>query len=408
MPIHPDWQELYRSFVEQYGKEKGEAVFYAYCKKHSIDYTKPRPKRESFSWVGDLKPEGTGLIRGKALHPIKTMHPEEWPSVRVYLEEELKKSAQTLAGKPLLLDHGRYINGEILSAAYEDGAIEYLARVDDPQVLDAIGRGEIKHCSVEYEWQSLDRVDGVAPRGINFVGLSLLSQKLEPGDPLSSVELWEAIIQRLKETKDHKTGKPMVEQAEPQEFIYYRIREPEAFLPDRFSTLWVDRINGVQGIYGRLRDASENPQPMALLFMRANGWDMARMEAWLKEHPQYVRGLGTEPQAVGVQPAQAVVQPKLVVGIEKAVEEAKNIKILEDQVKILRDQNEALKTELREARAKRPMGEAVVEPHAESPIKSGDFVSRTEVLKLLPERIPQYWGYGPYQLVQRIRRKLEA
>ena len=186
MPIHPDWQELYRSFVEQYGKEKGEEAFYAYCKKHGIDYTKPRPKREGFSWVGDLKPEGN-LIRGKALHPIKTIHPEEWPSVRVYLEEELSKSAQTLAGKPLLLDHGRYINGEILSAAYEDGAIEYLARVDDPQVLDAIRRGEIKHCSVEYGWHSLDRVDGVAPRDISFVGLSLLSPGVEPGDPLLSL-----------------------------------------------------------------------------------------------------------------------------------------------------------------------------------------------------------------------------
>jgi len=76
MPIHQDWQELYRSFVEQYGEEKGEEAFYAYCKKHGIDYTKARPKRESFSWVGDLKPEGTRLIRGKALHPIKTIHPE--------------------------------------------------------------------------------------------------------------------------------------------------------------------------------------------------------------------------------------------------------------------------------------------------------------------------------------------
>jgi len=197
MPIHPDWQELYRRFVEQYGEEKGEEAFYAYCKKQGIDYTKARPKRESFSWVGDLKPEGTRLIRGKALHPIKTIHSEEWPSVRVYLEEELSKSAKTLAGKPLLLDHGRYINGEVLSAAYEDGAIEYVARADDPQILDAIRRGEIKHCSVEFEFQSLDRVNGIAPRGINFVGLSLLSPGVEPGDPLTTVKIWNEIAEAL-------------------------------------------------------------------------------------------------------------------------------------------------------------------------------------------------------------------
>lgn len=27
------------------------------------------------------------LIRGEALHPIKTFHPDEWPSIRVYLDE---------------------------------------------------------------------------------------------------------------------------------------------------------------------------------------------------------------------------------------------------------------------------------------------------------------------------------
>jgi len=272
MPIHPDWQELYRSFVEQYGKEKGEEVFYAYCKKHGIDYTKPRPKRESFSWTGSIEqiPEKSNLIRGQALHPIKTYHMDEWPSVRVYLEEELSKSAQTLAGKPLLLDHLFTLNGTVLDARYEDGAIEYTATLEEPAILNKIRDGQIKHCSVELEWQSLDRVNGVAPRGINFVGLSLLSPAVEPGDPVSSVELWESILKRLKE------------QVEPQEFIYYGVREPAAFLPDRFSTLWVDRINGVQGIYGRLRDAPESPQPMALLFMRASGWDMAKVREWLE------------------------------------------------------------------------------------------------------------------------------
>ena len=55
--------------------------------------------------MGTASPVAGVLIRGRALHPIKTYHPEEWPEVRVYLEEELAASAPTLAGKPLLIDH---------------------------------------------------------------------------------------------------------------------------------------------------------------------------------------------------------------------------------------------------------------------------------------------------------------
>jgi len=383
MPIHSDWQELYRSFVEQYGAEKGEGAFYAYCKKHGIDYTKPQPKRESFSWVGDLSPLPGNLVRGKALHPIKTVHLEEWPSVRVYLEEELSKSAQTLAGKPLLLDHGRYINGKVLSTAYEDGAIEYIAELNDQDILSKIRDGKIKHCSVEFEWQSLQNVDGIAPRGINFVGLSLLSPGVEPGDPSSSVEMWETVLKSLKEAKA-RAG----EQAEPQqEFIYYAVRDPAAFLEDRFSTVWIDRFNGIQGIYGRLRDAPENPQPMALLFMKANNWDTDRVKLWVQEHPQYLKGPEEAPPAV---------YPHL------------QIEALQNQLGIVTEQKKTLEGALKEAEAKirtleerlskKPLGEAVV--------SSIDSVSKKEILALLPERVPIAWGYGPFELIQKLKRKV--
>jgi len=381
MPIHPDWQELYRTFVEQYGAEKGEEAFYAYCKKHDIDYTKPRPRRESFSWVGDLSPLPGNLVRGKALHPIKTVHLEEWPSVRVYLEEELSKSAQTLAGKPLLLDHGRYINGKVLSAAYEDGAIEYIAELNDQDILSKIRDGKIKHCSVEFEWDSLKNVNGVAPLGINFVGLSLLSPGVEPGDPQSSVSLWESLIRRLKEAKA-RAG----EQAEPQEFIYYAVRDPAAFLEDRFSTVWIDRFNGVQGIYGRLRDAPENPQPMALLFMKVNNWDTDRVKLWVQEHPQYLKGPEEAPPAVYPHLQIEALQNRLGIVTEQ--------KTLEGALK----EAEAKIRTLEERLSKKTLGEAVVSPM--------DYVSKKEILALLPERVPTQWGYGPFELIQKLKRKV--
>jgi len=250
--------------------------------------------KESFSWAGDIQPHQKNLIRGKAIHPISTVHPEEWPNIRVYLEDELQKAAHSLVGQPLLLDHMFPLNGKVIGAQYEDGVVEYVAELNDNQILDWIKGGTITHCSVEYDWSSLVKVNGVAPKGLQFTGLALL-KNFEPGDPQSSVEVWEGIVARLKEAK-------LKEQGEPQEFIYHELRDPAVFLEDRFSTVWIDKINGIQGIYGRLRDNTETPQPMALLFMRANGWGLEQIKTWLQDHPQYL-GSPIQSSAVGVQPA---------------------------------------------------------------------------------------------------------
>lgn len=154
-----------------------------------------------FNWEGEISPWKGSLIHGKAIHPVKTVHPEEWPGLRVYLEEELRKAAGSLVGAPLLLDHIHPLDGEVLHARYVDGAVEYIARLDDPQVLSWVKDGTIKHCSVEYVWDSLERVNGVAPRGITFTGLALLKE-YEPGDPETTVQTWEAIVERLKEAAE--------------------------------------------------------------------------------------------------------------------------------------------------------------------------------------------------------------
>jgi len=156
---------------------------------------------ESFSWAGDIRPyPGARLIRGEAIHPVKTFHPLEWPQLRVFLEGELEKSAETLVGKPLFLDHWRPLNGRVLGARYEDGALEYVAELNDEDILRLIRDGQIKHASVQFEWKILEQVDGVAPRGLNFQHLSLLKD-MPPGDPKTTVEIFESIIKQLKEAK---------------------------------------------------------------------------------------------------------------------------------------------------------------------------------------------------------------
>jgi len=321
-----------------------------------------RKEKESFNWFGEIKhtPEAHNIIHGKALHPIRTVHPEEWPEVRQYLEEDLRESAPTLIGKPLILDHHRPLQGEILTAEYKDGAIEYVAKLADQEVLDKIRRGKIKHCSVEFEWGSLERVNGVSPKNITFTGLSLL-ENFEPGDPLTTVEVWEAIIAKLREAKQAS--------AEPNEFIFYLVQDPSAFLEERFSSFWVDQTNGVQGLYGYLREKSDSPQPMALLFMKANGWTLERVQSWLQDHTQYVRQALPQPvsDSVGIQPTNVAVEQR-----------------------------------------KPALVEAILPSETEQIPSPSGLVSKREVLELLPERVPIHWGYGPTELVRRLRSKLSG
>jgi len=231
--------------------------------------------KESFNWTGDLKPFGKNLIRGKALHPIKTVHPEEWPSVRVYLEEELKRAAHTLARSPLLLDHMielPYPN-RVLDADYEDGAVEYVAEVDDG-ILQKIRDGLIRHVSVEYDWESLQKLNGVAPRNITFTGLSLLEQ-FEPGDPRTTVEVWEGVVDRLR----------LKEQVlNPGEFIWGLFRDPGYFAPDKFAEFWLDQPNGIKAIVGEPRLFPGSQEYQSILFLKKNGWTLGKAEDWLSRH----------------------------------------------------------------------------------------------------------------------------
>ena len=319
-----------------------------------------RKQNESAKWFGDIehKKDTRNLIRGKALHPMRTVHPEEWPQIREYLEEELSKSASTLVGKPLILDHHRPLRGEVVNAEYKDGAIQYVAKLDDSAILKKVAEGKIRHCSVEFEWTSLERVNGFSPRNITFTGLSLL-ENYEPGDPETTVEVWEAMISKLKEAQQ-KTAIKEQANAETTEFIFYLVADPAAFLEDKFSTVWIDQNNGIEGLYGYPKDKPDSSKPMALLFMKTHGWTTEKMHDWLQNHQQYLR--------------QAQPQPE---GIAKE-------------------------------RGKAPITEAILPSEIPQAISQLEFVNKKEILDLLPERIPIHWGYGPTELVRRLKTKLES
>ncbi|PVX27040.1 MAG: hypothetical protein CW716_04395, partial [Candidatus Bathyarchaeum sp.] len=159
----------------------------------------------------------------------------------------------------------------------------------------------------------------------------------------------EAIIKKLKESKTRAK-----EQASPQQFILHQLAEPAAFMEEHFSIVWLDQANGIQGIYGLLRAKPENPQPMALLFMKNKGWTLDKTEEWLSSHPNYTQ----------------IIEPQL------------------------------------QPEPPKPLGEAII---ASSEPLPSDLISKQEVLSLLPEDwIVRAWSIGPQLLVRQIRHRLAS
>lgn len=431
MPRHEDFLKIFQNFVDQYGPEEGETKYFAWLNEHGYDDTKPMPKKESFSWIGNVQsvPDEQNLIRGQALHPVKTLHPNEWPGIRVYLEEELQKSANTLSDKSLLLDHNVMLNGKVTGAQYEDGAIEYVAQLNDPRILDLIRTGDIKHCSVEFNWESLENVEGgIAPKGIEFTGLSLL-KNFAPGDPLTTVEVWEGIIQTLKEAKLKEQTKTQETPKTSNEGVPTTFEGRLTFLETSKSL--TEQQLSTEEIESKIDELTKTKQALdSELKQIANEEQPRRDEIWQK-----IDVINAELRAY--EEALAALIARNVLSSDSATVEEGKIKeqnnkestqpktdkqrfidhfgiseesfqkfydLLGDELfKLLPEPGTKCKEQTVEA--KKLLGEAILsEVPEEDP---SDLISKKEVLALIPStQVYRSWSYGPQMLVNQLQRKL--
>ncbi|MEM3646546.1 MAG: hypothetical protein QW334_00175 [Thermofilum sp.] len=208
MVRHPDFEKIYRQFINRYGEKEGEKRYYAWLNAYGLDDTKPMPphlppkKKESMSvqhpsMIMVEQQEAGRLYYFTALHAGTTGRPgmvdvEGLPRLRLYTVEELKRAARTLVWKGVNLNHTKYPPSErnhVEWAEYDDEkqAIVGYAYVEDEEINRLYDEGMITHCSVEYVSQSLPRFNGIAPQGIVFLGLAFLTNDVPPGDPFSTV-----------------------------------------------------------------------------------------------------------------------------------------------------------------------------------------------------------------------------
>jgi len=204
--------ELERCVEEAVTTGKGEAEALTTCT--AVSQRKGKPVFEAASgepsgfaaesFEFDFSVREARRVWGHAIHPLKTYHPNEWPELRVYLREELKKAAESLVGKPFGVDHLYLLPppNRIYRAYWdEEKDAVYFEGLVDEEVAERILHGEFKGVSIELNWErpggKLEYVDGVAPRNFEFTSLHFL-KRFPPGDPKAFVRLWEAVLRRKR------------------------------------------------------------------------------------------------------------------------------------------------------------------------------------------------------------------
>ena len=162
---------------------------------------------ESFQWLEAIKPlPYPNTIKIVALNVGAT------GNNNTYLKEELIRAARTMNAKPIFYGSSHNNNekkeiGIINWAEFESDRVEAVGTVE-PEIYQMIQNGEIPHVSIEANFIYPERIDGIAPKGLEFTGLLLLPQGIAPGDPKTSVAIMERIGEILHDISSKEGVKP--------------------------------------------------------------------------------------------------------------------------------------------------------------------------------------------------------
>jgi len=200
MGRHVDFHKIVDFFKKKFG-ERGYALYQQWLLAHKFDPSRSLGAqigdpalvmdglKESFGWALPLSlyAEDDG---GAKLYKVRALHVGTTGNLNKYTEEELRLAARSLAERPLNLNHFHALGAEdrVLDAEFEDGAVEAIIAVGDPVVQALLEAGKIKHVSIEAKFRhEACNPAGCEIRGIVFTGLALLTEGVQPGDPLTMI-----------------------------------------------------------------------------------------------------------------------------------------------------------------------------------------------------------------------------
>jgi hypothetical protein len=288
------------------------------------------------------------------------------------------------------------LDGKVVAAEYEDGAIEFVGELNDPITLGWIKDGTIKHCSIDYDWGSLVRLNGdVAPKDITFQGLALLKD-LMPGDPATNVEVWEALARRLKEAKMlSEQGGDEKKQAQKARAEKYGISPKEGgnlTKPEEFKDLSDDQF--ADPVNYRYPVDKDHVQPALTYFNQSDNRKDYGHEEQVKILAKIVAAALGNGIEVSWQPEDPVYKalPEDLKSKLKGFQEAIQIEALKAQVTTLENGKKTLEGKLAtlendKADLSKRLGEGVIDPSGKPRIPEG-YVEKKTVLGYIEAIIP--------------------
>jgi hypothetical protein len=197
-------------------------------------------------------------------------------NLNFYTSEELKSFSEKLVNAPVYLEHVSAPNavGKVTKTEWDGKNLLYEAEIYEEGTADKIRKGLIKHVSVGADYQSVDQVNGKVPHGLFNPEMSLVAV---PGISETNIQ----IIEKLH--LNEQTYEPVMSG----EYALGFYQDTAVFLPEHFTTVWLDKENGVLAIMGIPKEQPSSQRTQAIFFSKAH-WDQNNIKDWLTLHPSYM------------------------------------------------------------------------------------------------------------------------
>ena len=235
-------------------------------------------------------------------------------NLNIYLPEELEAFAERLVSAPVYIEHVAVPNavGKVVNAQWDGQNLWYEAEIYDDEVAEKIRKGLVRHVSIGADYERLDVLDGKVPRGLHNAELSLVAV---PGVPEANIQILEKLQEQSRE--------PIVSG----EYLLGFYQDVVAFLPEHFSTVWLDRENGVLAIMGKLRADPETSRVQSIFFAKDKMWDEAKIRDWLALHPAYMAPASASKNVGnnGITEGLWVKNPRPMIPVEDAIKMIRNV-----------------------------------------------------------------------------------
>ena len=220
----------------------------------------------------------------------------------IYTPDELQVFAGKLVEAPVYIEHVTTANsvGKVTETKWDGQRLWYVAEIYDDKTAEKIRKGLIRHVSVGADYEHIDIVDGKIPHGLCNAEISLVAV---PGISETNIQIIEAL--RLKE----QDAAPIV----AGEYVLGFYQDASIFMPEHFSTIWLDRENGVLAIMGKPRQQPEVQRTQAIFFSKEKMWDQVKIQDWMSLHPNYMVSAQT-PSAISGSLLKKPAEPTMQVG----------------------------------------------------------------------------------------------